>query len=115
MTVAPHPTSVPPRSPAYPWHMPDDWWMKNKRYFSYMVRELTAVFAALWVLVFLIHIPMMAAGPQDMATHVAWVNFVHNPYWTIFSVICFFLVGYHAITWFILMGTVMWMRFGASP
>ena len=63
------------QAPAYPWHMPSDWWLKNKRYFAYMLRELTAVFAALWVLLFLVQIPMMSAGAQNLPVY----NFAIEP------------------------------------
>jgi len=102
-------------APAYPWHMPGDWWLKNKRYFAYMLRELTAVFAALWVILLLVQIPKMSAGAQNLPAYDAWIGFVHSPGWVLFSVVALFLVGYHAVTWFILMGTVMWVRLGKAP
>jgi fumarate reductase subunit C len=102
-------------APAYPWRQPGNWYLKNKRYFAYMVRELTAVFAALWVIMFLIQIPAMGAGAQNLVAHGSWLYFVHSTEWVLFSVIAFFFVGYHAITWFKLMGTVMWMRFSREP
>jgi fumarate reductase subunit C len=80
-----------------------------------MVRELTAVFAAIWVILLLIQLPMMSAGPQDLVTYNAWVQFVHTPWYVLFSMIALIMVGYHAWTWFNLMGTVMWMRFGKQP
>lgn len=103
------------RAPAFPWRHPRGWYMQNKRYFAYMVRELTAVFAALWVIMFLVQIPAMGAGSQSLVAHRAWIDFIHSTGWVIFSLIALFFVGYHAVTWFRLMGTVMWMRFGKEP
>jgi fumarate reductase subunit C len=112
-TASTHPASQ--RTPSYPWQTPADWYLRNKRYFAYMLRELTAVFAALWVILFLWQLPSAAAGAQDLPTYLGWVNLLHSPWWVIFSMVAFFMVCYHAITWFILMGTVMWMRFGKAP
>ena len=108
-----HPTSG-PRPATYGWHMPANWWLQNKRYFAYMVRELTAVFAALWVILLLVQLPAMAAGPQNPYAHNGWVEFVHSPEWVLFSIVAFFLVGYHAWTWFNLMGTVLYLRMGKT-
>lgn len=99
----------------YAWRTPNDWWLKNKRYFAYVVRELTAVFVALWLVCFLAQIPAMGAGAQNLAAHAAWVEQVHSPGWVIFSIVALFMAGFHSWTWFNLMGTVMWMRFGKSP
>src|SRR5205823_3789767 len=52
------------RTVGYPWRQPGDWWLKNSHYIMYMIRELTAVFAALWVVVFLAQI---AANGQSVA------------------------------------------------
>jgi fumarate reductase subunit C len=95
--------------------MPGDWWLKNKRYFAYMLRELTAVFAALWVILLLVQIPMMSAGPQNLPLYNAWIQFMLSPGWVLFSIVAFFMVCYHSVTWFILMGTVTWIRFGKAP
>jgi fumarate reductase subunit C len=103
------------RVPAYPWRQPRGWYMTNKRYFAYMVREMTAVFAALWVILFLVQIPAMGAGRENLVAHQSWLEFIHAPGWVLFNVIAFALVGYHSLTWFRLMGTVMWMRFGKAP
>jgi len=103
------------RVPAYPWHQSKGWYTKNKRYFAYMLRELTAVFVAIWVILFLAQIPAMGAGPENLVAHSTWVYWIHSTEWVIFSVITLGMVLFHAITWINLMGTVMWMRFGKAP
>jgi fumarate reductase subunit C len=98
------------RTATYPWKMPGDWWTKNSRYFLYMIRELTAVFAALWVVWFLIQVPDMGS-PQK---HAAWLASVKSPGWLLFSLVSLLFVLYHAWTWIKLMGTVMYMRMGKN-
>ncbi len=100
-----HTTRPVSRVQAYPWHMPAGWWTKKKNYVLYMVRELTAVFAALWVVLFLAMLPRLKTDPAVM----------RNPAWIIFSVIALLFVLYHAFTWFNLMGTVLYFRPGKAP
>ena len=99
-------------APAHPWHMPALWWWKKGSYFMYMMRELSAVFAALWVVLFLAQIPKMAAGPQNLAGFRAWQEMVRSPEWVLFSLTTLVFVIYHAWTWFNLMGTVIYLRAG---
>lgn len=100
--------------PALPWRMSKGWWLKNSHYFMYMMRELSAVFAALWVVLFLVQLPSMAAGPDKMATFSAWLDFVRSPGWVVFSLISLVFVFYHALTWIKLMGTVIRVRVGTT-
>ena len=97
-----------------PWRMPKGWWLKNRHYFMYMVRELSAVFAALWLVVFLSQLPGMAAGPDKMKAFMEWRAFVTSPGWVIFSLTSLVFVLYHAITWIKLMGTVIHVRIGTT-
>ena len=92
--------------------MPNDWWLKSYRYFMYMMRELTALFAALWVLGFLAQLPMMAGYPENMGAYNRWLEYARSPVWIIFSFISLIFVLYHAVTFINLMGTVMTARFG---
>src|SRR4051812_1269466 len=95
------------RRPAgYPWHHPSGWWLKNNHYVLYMIRELTAVFAALWVVLFL---------GQIMANHRnadKWLTSFQNPGWLIFSVIAFVFVMYHSWTSFTATSTLLYLRMG---
>jgi fumarate reductase subunit C len=116
MQTASHPTSSTGRPLSYPWRTEGNWWLKNKRYFAYMVRELTAVFAALWVILFLVQIPLMSAGRENLPVYLKWLHdWILGGWWPLFSVVALFMVCYHAVTWFVLMGTVMWVRVGKRP
>src|SRR5688500_16744787 len=95
--------------PAYPWHMKSDWWLKKRNYTLYMVRELTAVFAALWVVIFLFQLPNLRTNP------LGWQAFMTSPGWMVFSIVALAFVLYHAWTWVNLMGTVLYFRPGKTP
>lgn len=96
---------------AFAWRMPADWWLRNSRYFRYMVRELTAVFAALWVVTLLLQIPQMAGAPEG---HSLWLATIRSPGWIAFSFTSFAFLLYHTATWFMSMGTVIYLRPGKT-
>ncbi len=106
-----HTPAPPQRVPAYRPRLPANWWLKNPRYFKFMVRELTAVFAALWLVVFLTHIPLMAGGPE---AHSQWLATVRSPGWILFSLVSLAFVLYHAWTWFNVMGATLYVRLGKT-
>jgi len=100
------------RPAGYPWRMPAGWWLKNPRYFLYMLRELSAVFAALWVVLFMLQLPQLAGGP---ATRADWLKDVQSPGWIIFSLVSLLFVLYHAWTAFTSTGTLVYLRIGKTP
>jgi fumarate reductase subunit C len=107
-----HPPATPQRVPTYRPRLPATWWLRNRRYFMYVVRELTAVFAALWLVSFLVQIPLMAGGPE---AHSRWLATVRSPGWILFSLVSLAFVLYHAWTWFNVMGTTIYLRLGKKP
>jgi fumarate reductase subunit C len=92
--------------------LPANWWTKNQHYFLYMMRELTAVFAAAWVVAFLTQLPLMGGGPE---AHQQWLDTVRSPGWIAFSLISLVFVLYHAYTAFTATGTLLYIRMGPKP
>ena len=99
------------RPAGYPWRMPAVWWLKNPRYTLYMLRELSAVFAALWVVLFLAQLPKLVEGPAGRAQ---WLSEVTSPGWLIFSFISLLFVLYHAWTSANATGTLIYLRLGKT-
>jgi fumarate reductase subunit C len=97
------------RPAGYPWRMSAGWWLKNPRYFLYMIRELTAVFAALWVVLFMLQLPQIAAAPREWANDVS-----SSPGWILFSFVSLLFVVYHAWTFFTATGTAVYVRIGKT-
>ena len=95
--------------PAYPAIQPGNWWLRNTHYVLYMFRELSAVFAAVWVLLFLMQLPVMAGGP---AQYRAWLEMIRDPAWITFSAISLLFVLYHAWTAFTSTSAIMHFRMG---
>jgi len=48
------------------WHMPANWWTRNRHYFLYVVREFTALPLALWLLWLLVEIKRAGDGPTRL-------------------------------------------------
>jgi fumarate reductase subunit C len=99
------------RPTVYPWRQPAGWWLKNRRYFLYMLRELSAVFVALWVVWFLLQLPQIA----NPATRAQWLQSIQSPGWVAFSFVALLFVLYHAWTAFTATGTLVYMRVGKAP
>lgn len=76
------------------------WWLRQRHYFLYMVREFTAVPLALWLLWFLVEIRRAGDGPQGYAAH-------GSPAFVIFSAICLPFALYHSITFLSLAGVII--------
>ncbi len=83
---------------AYPYRQPANWWLRNRNYFLYMVREFTAIPIALWALWFLIS--------------VARLEPPGGPLFAVFSVICLGFALWHSYTFLNLAGLIMRIPMG---
>jgi fumarate reductase subunit C len=89
--------------------MPAAWWLKKKSYFLFMLRELSSVFIALFLLVYLYQIYQLTRGPE------AYISFTHklnSPGWILFHVIALLFAVYHSVTWFQSSAVVLPVRLG---
>jgi fumarate reductase subunit C len=77
-----------------------------------MLRELSAVFAALWVVLFMLQRPKIAGGP---AARAEWLRDIQSPGWIVFSFVSLLFVLYHAWTAFTSTGTLVYLRIGKAP
>ena len=92
----------------YPWRMPREWWIRNRHYAQYIVREFTSVPMALWMLWFLVEIQRVQIGPHGYSPHMS-LGFV------IFSVICLAFALYHSVTFLSLAGVIIHVNVGDRP
>jgi fumarate reductase subunit C len=113
----PPPTSGvgPPADPGYTLYHPRWyrrrvsvwWWLQNRSYARFVLRELTSVAVAYFALVTLWLIRAVARGPEAYADALARLA---SPLFVILNLIGFALVLYHAITWFNLAPVAMVLR-----
>ena len=107
----PQPTKVPMYTEYHPrWYRPRVsvyWWLGQWQYLKFILRELSSVPVALVVVMTMLQLRALARGPE------AYARFEHrmqNPLVIAVSVISFFFVVFHTITWFNLTPQAMPVR-----
>ena len=90
---------------AKPWirPMPATWWLKKRTYFMFIVREMTSVFVAGYV-VFLLFLVARAA---DQASFSAFYEGLKSPSSVALHLVALVMVLYHTVTWINLTPKVM--------
>jgi fumarate reductase subunit C len=91
--------------------MPTTWWLRKKSYFLFMLRELSSVFIALFLLVYLYQIYQLTRGPE---AYLAFTQKLNSPGWIFFHVIALLFAVYHSVTWFQSSAVVLPVRLGET-
>jgi fumarate reductase subunit C len=89
--------------------MPKSWWLGQRRYTFYMVRELTCVFIGAYVFVLLFGLFRLSQGP---AAYGAFVDALQNPFAIVFHLLALAFALFHTVTWFGLTPKAMPLRLG---
>ena len=89
--------------------MPATWWLKNRAYFWFMVRELTAVFMGIYCIVLLVLLYHMKRGGSSFDDFLPLLQ----TGWSVgFHFIAFVAAMFHAVTWFALVPKALVVRMG---
>ncbi len=108
-------TRTPPYTEFRPrWYRPHVsvyWWLKQRQYLTFILRELSSVFVALFVVMTLFQVWALKNGPETYARFQRWMQ---SPLVLILSVISLFFVVFHSITWFNLTPKAMPVRLGGK-
>jgi fumarate reductase subunit C len=99
----------PDPSKLYHRKMPATWWLKKKSYFLFMLRELSSVFIALFLLVYLYQIYQLTQGSE---AYVTFTRRLSSPGWIFFNLIALLFAVYHSVTWFQSSAVVLPVRLG---
>ena len=99
----------PDKSKLYYPSMPTMWWLRRRIYFLFMMRELSSVFIALFLVVFLVQIYQLSNGQQS---YTAFVQGLGSPAWITFHVVALLFALYHTITWFQSSSVVLQIKIG---
>ena len=83
------------------------WWLKNRAYSKFVLRELTSVFVAFFAMLYLWQLRALAAGPEAYAQFVARLK---TPLFLTVDTAAFLFVLFHTITWFNLTPTAIVVR-----
>lgn len=89
--------------------LPATWWLRRPGYIRFMIREVTSVFIAIFLVVLLVQVHQIAQGPEAYAAMVAKLR---SPGWIVFHVVALAFALYHTITWFMLTAVVQVVRVG---
>ena len=92
----------------YRTHISTYWWSRKWAYFRFIVRELTSIAVAYFVVLTLMQIHALRQGPEAYAAFEEWLR---RPLLIALNAISFFFVVYHAITWFNLAPKAIAARF----
>lgn len=83
------------------------WWLKDRAYVKFVLRELTSVFVAFFAILYLLQLRAVAEGPDAYARFMARLQ---TPPFLILDVVALLFVLFHTITWFNLTPTAMVVR-----
>lgn len=76
--------------------MPMFWWLRSRAYLLFMLRELTSVLIAAYLVVFLIFLQRIAAGPSSYESFLRWLA---QPAVLAFHLVALAAALYHSVTW----------------
>jgi fumarate reductase subunit C len=105
MTDRPSYTEYHPRW--YRPHMSTYWWLKRWSYVGFIVRELSSVFVAWFIVFTLLLVHAVSQGEESYQRFLVWSR---NPVVLGLNVVTLFFVVFHAITWFNLAPQAMVVR-----
>lgn len=98
-------TSYPPKG--YRVRMSTYWWLGRWPYLKFILREISSVFVAWFVIELLLQINALIDGPEAW---LAMQDFFANPVVLALNTISLFFICFHAITWFNLAPKAMAVR-----
>ena len=91
----------------YRTRVPTLWWSRKRPYLKFMLRELSSVFVAFYVVILLLQLHALRGGP---ATYLEFQHWLTNPLLVVLNGISFLFVLFHAVTWFNLTPKAMVVR-----
>lgn len=91
------------------------WWTTRWSYFKFILREISSVFVA-WFIVELLMLIAALSGHETYPQQAYWEfqTFLKNPVVVFLNVVSLFFVVFHAITWFNLAAAAMVVRVGGK-
>ena len=87
------------------------WWLWKWSYAKFVLREISSIFVAWFVVLTLVQISCLSKGP---AAYAEWQERMRNPLLIALNAVTFFFVVVHAITWFNLAPRAMVLHVGGK-
>jgi fumarate reductase subunit C len=85
------------------------WWLARRSYLMFILRELSSIFVA-WFVVYLLAL-IYAVGQGD-AAYRQFLDWARHPFVLLLNIVSLFFVVLHAITWFNLAPQAMVVHVG---
>ena len=92
-------------------HVSVYWWLGQRQYLKFILRELTSVFVAYFVVMTLFQLSALKDGPDAYAE---FQRTMRSPVIIAVSAIAFVFLLFHTITWFNLAPSAMPVRLGGK-
>ncbi len=86
------------------------WWLSNRHYTVYMMRELTSLFITIFSLLYIYQLSILAS--RNTTAYADYLNLLKNPLMVGFNIVILAFSLYHSLTWFFLIGKVMPLKIG---
>ncbi len=86
------------------------WWLGNRHYTMYMLREITSFFVAAYSILYIYQIVLLANSP---GSYTRYLDVLKNPLMIGFNIIILGFTLYHALTWFMLIGRIQPIKLGS--
>jgi len=83
------------------------WWLTKWSYMKFVLRELSSIFVAWFVVLTLLQLRCLSQGPEAYAR---WQEWMRNPFLIAGNVVTLFFVLWHTVTWFNLAPRAMAVR-----
>jgi fumarate reductase subunit C len=96
-----HPRWYRPRMSTY-------WWLKHPSYLAFILREVSSVFVAWFVIYLLLLVGAVSRGEDAYARFLDWSG---APGIVVLNVVSLFFLVFHAVTWFNLAPQAMVLRY----
>jgi fumarate reductase subunit C len=87
------------------------WWTSRWVYMKFILRELSSIFVAYFVIIFLLLIRALGQGQPAYTEFLAWMK---SPVLIVLNLISFFFLIFHTITWLNLTPKAMAVRMGGK-
>jgi fumarate reductase subunit C len=88
-------------------HVSVYWWLGQWQYLKFILRELSSVFVAVFVVITLFQLRALRNGPEAYTRFQHWLQ---TPLAIALNTVSFFFVVFHTITWFNLAPSAMPIR-----
>lgn len=97
-------TAVHERRPMSTW-----WWTRKKTYLLFVLRELSSVFVAWFVVYLLLALFAVARGEAAYQSFLQWAS---TPWVVVVNVVALAFALLHTVTWFLLTPRAVVLKFG---